>query len=179
MTTFIALLRGVNVVGRNKVPMADLRTLVERLGGSNVRTYIASGNVVFKLHGAPKAVVGQLEQGIAARFKIDVPVILRTATQWARYAPTNPFPDAQPNFLHLCLSKAKPKPEAVAALRDRAQGGERIELRGDALWIDYASGVGKSKVSPAAIDKAVGSAATARNWNTVRKLGEMATGIQR
>jgi uncharacterized protein (DUF1697 family) len=174
MTTFIALLRGVNVVGRNKVPMADLRKLVERLGGDDVQTYIASGNLVFGMHGAPTAVASQLEGAIATRFKLEIPLILRSATQWAKYAPSNPFPTAEPKKLHLCLSKAKPKKDAVAGLLERAVGGERIQLVGDALWVDYASGVGGSKVSPALLDRMVGSPVTARNWNTVQKLAQMA-----
>lgn len=175
MTTYIALLRGVNVVGSNRVAMADLRAACSKAGFANVRTYVNSGNLVLVDGGKAAEVEARLE-AVLAGLGVAVPVLVRTAAQWARYAQGNPFPDAQPNFLHLCLAKAKPKAGAADALRQRAAGGERIAAVGDAIWVDYASGVGRSKVSPAALDRAAGSPVTARNWNTVRRLGELARG---
>jgi uncharacterized protein (DUF1697 family) len=177
MATFVALLRAVNVGGR-KVPMADLRKLVERLNFSEVQTYIQSGNLVFIGKGTAAAIEAKLEKAIAAEFGIEVPVIARTAEQWKAYLQVpKPFAEAAaatPNWVLLGLSKSPPRKEAVAALRERAKNGERIELSGDGLWFHYASGVGESKLTPASIDKAVGSPLTARNLNTVRKLAEMA-----
>ncbi|HUR63292.1 MAG TPA: DUF1697 domain-containing protein [Candidatus Thermoplasmatota archaeon] len=181
MTTFVALLRAVNVGGR-KVPMADLRKLVERLDFGEVQTYIQSGNLVFMGAGTAAAVEAKLEKAIAAKFGIEVPVIARTAEQWKAYlAVPKPFAQAAadtPNWLLLGLSKQPPRKEAVAELLARAKNGERLELAGDGLWVHYPAGVGESKLTPASIDKAVGSPLTARNLNTVRKLAEMA-GVKR
>ena len=89
---------------------------------------------------------------------------------------SNPFPEAaeaQPNRLMMMLSKAPPKPDAVAALPERARDGERIASAGGALWIHYPDGAGTSRLSPSLIDRLIGSPATARNWRTVLKIQEM------
>lgn len=177
MGTFVALLRAVNVGGR-KVPMADLRKLAGRLGFSDVQTYIQSGNLVFAGDGAPATVEAGLEEAIAAEFGIQVPVIARTAGQWEAYLNVpKPFAqasEATPNRVLLGLAKQAPRKGAAAALAARAQAGEQVEEAGDALWFLYPEGMGRSRLTPAFIDKAVGSPLTARNWNTVRKLAAMA-----
>ncbi|MES2154113.1 MAG: DUF1697 domain-containing protein [bacterium] len=176
MTTFVALLRAVNVVGRRTVPMAELRALCEGLDFTDVKTHIQSGNLVFTAPGPAKAVQAQLEHAIRMRFKFDVPVIVRTAKQWTAYlAP--PFPEAardRPSLLLIGVGQRKPRAEAAAELGPRAQNGERVATQGDILWFDYPNGVGRSKLTPALIDKAAGTSVTARNWNTVRKLAELA-----
>lgn len=176
MTTFIALLRAVNVGGR-KVEMAKLRTVAEKAGFKDVQTYIASGNLVFRATGAASAVQAKLEAAIAAAFGIDVPVILRTAEQWPEYLAGNPFPKAAPAFLYLCLSQGPPAKDAARNAVAKGIAGEEAKLVGDALWVHYPAGMGPSKVTPAHIDKAMGSPTTARNWNTVRKLGELAKAV--
>lgn len=174
MTTFVALLRAVNVGGR-KVPMADLRKVAEGLGFSEVETYIQSGNLVFAGKGAAAAVEAKLEAAIAAEFGIEVPVIARTAEQWRAYLKVpEAFADAEPNRLLLGLAKNAPRKDAAKALAEKAKGGERVEVVGDAVWFHYPEGVGRSKLTPALIDRAVGSPLTARNLNTVRKLAELA-----
>ncbi|MEA3202577.1 MAG: hypothetical protein QOI63_243 [Thermoplasmata archaeon] len=177
MTTFVALLRAVNVGGR-KVAMADLRKLVEGLGFADVQTYIQSGNLVLTGKGTAAAVEAKLEKAIAAEFGIAVPVIARTAEQWKAYLSVpKPFvaaAQATPNWVVLGLSKQPPAKGAAASLVARAQAGERVDIVGDAVWFHYPQGIGESKLTPASIDKAVGSPLTARNLNTVRKLAQMA-----
>jgi uncharacterized protein (DUF1697 family) len=174
LTTFVALLRAVNVGGR-KVPMADLRKLAENLGFTDVQTYIQSGNLVLAGKGTAAAVEAKLEKAIAAKFGIEVPVIARTAEQWKAYlAVPKPFAGEASNRVVLGLSKQPPKQGAAAAILARAQAGERVEAVGDAVWLHYPEGQGRSNITPASVDKAVGSPTTARNLNTVRKLAEMA-----
>ena len=171
----VALLRAVNVGGR-KLPMAELRALCGELGWGEVATYIQSGNVVFEAAGKPETLEAALEKAIAARFGLEVPAIVRTAEQWARYPAANPFPKAardEPNRLMLLLSKRPPAPDSAARLQERAADGEQVERTGDALWIHYPAGAGRSKLSPALVDRLVGSPATARNCRTVLKLQEM------
>src|SRR5581483_4928506 len=145
---------------------------------ANVQTYIQSGNGVMSASGTPAAVEAKLEKAIAERFGIDVPVIARTAAQWAAYLKVpKAFAGAAqetPNRVVLRLSKKTPNADAAKAIEARAQAGERVVAVGDALWFHYPTGMGTSKLTPAAIDKAVGSPTTARNLNTVRELGEMA-----
>jgi uncharacterized protein (DUF1697 family) len=177
MTTFIVLLRAVNVGGR-KVEMAALRALAEKLGFTDVRTYIASGNLVVSGKGTAAQVQAKLEAAITKEFGLEVPVIVRTAEQWQAYLQVpKPFAKAaaeRPNGLLVGFPQEPPKADAAKVLAARAVNGEVLALHGDALWVYYAEGVAGSKLTPASIDKAMGSPTTARNLNTVRKLGEMA-----
>jgi uncharacterized protein (DUF1697 family) len=176
MARMIALLRAVNVGGR-KLQMAELRALCAELGWEAVETYIQSGNVVFTANGQPDALESTLEKAIKERFDLDVPVIVRTAAQWAGYAKANPFPEAaeaEPKALQLLVSKRPPHGDAADRLMARAQGGEIVKAAGGALWFHFPEGIARSKLTPALIDKACGSPSTSRNWPTVLKLKEMA-----
>ena len=171
----VALLRAVNVGGR-KLPMADLRALCTELGWGDVATYIQSGNVVFTAAGGAGAIEAALEAAIEARFALKVPVIVRTAGEWAALAAGNPFKGEPPNRVMLLLAKGKPAAGAEEVIQARAQAGEQIVRVGDALWFHYPNGAGTSKLTPSLIDRAVGAPATARNFNTVLKLEEMLAG---
>ena len=175
MERHVALLRAVNVGGR-KLPMAALRTLAEGLGWSDVATYIQSGNLVFSADGKAEALETRLETAIPKEFGLQVPVIVRSAVEWKRLASANPFPaeaENEPNRLMLLLSKRPPAQGAEAAIAAKAAAGERVRRAGDALWIHYPQGAGTSKLTPALIDRAIGSPATARNWRTVLRIEEM------
>lgn len=176
MARLIALLRAVNVGGR-KLAMAELRTLCGELGWRDVETYIQSGNVVFTAPGEGGEIEKTLEEAIERKFGMGVPVMVRTASQWAAYAAANPFPKAaedEPNRLQILVSKNAPRADAAERLMERAQAGEAVRAAGGALWFHFPAGVGTSKLTPAAIDKAAGSPSTGRNWRTVVKLREMA-----
>lgn len=180
--THIALLRGINVSGHNLIPMAELRALCEDLGFRDVRSYIQSGNLVFEAGRGSSEIETVLERGIRSRFQVSIPVIVRTSAHWAEILNGNPFPDAaalEPNRVLLALSKETPKPGAAVALQNRAAAGERVEQVGDALWIHYASGIGRSKLSPDVLDKLVGSPVTGRNLRTVSRIAELAIGAPR
>lgn len=177
MPTFVALLRAVNVGGR-KVEMAKLRAACEKAGFADVRTYIASGNLVLSAPGSAAAVAKKLQATIETAFGIEVPVVVRTAKEWGSYLKVpkafSKMAEEKPNGLLVGLSTAPPRKDAATALAPRATAGEVVELHGDALWIQFTAGIARSKLTPAAIDKAMGSPTTARNLNTVRKLAEMA-----
>jgi uncharacterized protein (DUF1697 family) len=172
MGRMVALLRAVNVGGR-KVPMAELRALCAELGWADVATYIQSGNVVFTATGRPASLEVELEKAILERFGLDVPVVVRTAAEWAAYPPANPYSKEPPNRVMLLVSKAQPAEGAEGVIQNRAVAGEQVRRAGDSLWFHYPEGAGTSKLTPALIDRAVGSPATARNFNTVVKLREM------
>jgi uncharacterized protein (DUF1697 family) len=176
MAAFIALLRGINVSGHNRIPMSELRSLCADLGWKGTETYIQSGNVVFHADAAPVRLEADLERGIESRYGISIPVIVRAAAEWPAYVEGNPFVEesrTEPNLVMLALSKAAPNPDAVDGLRERATGGEQIARVGTALWIHYAGGSARSKLSPALLDRLAGSPVTTRNWRTVLKLDEM------
>lgn len=177
MTRFIALLRGINVGGRNRVPMPELRESCEELGWTCVQSYIQSGNLLFDARGRGVEIEAALERAILTRFGLAIPVIVRTAAEWSRYAAGNPFAESAeraPNLVMLALSKKPLARGAVATLRERAASGERVEQVGGAIWIQFDVGVASSKLSPGLLDRAAGSPVTTRNWRSVLKLDELA-----
>ncbi|MBA3547907.1 MAG: DUF1697 domain-containing protein [Nannocystis sp.] len=169
----VVLLRGINVGGNRKVPMSDLQRTLEASGCSDVTTYIQSGNAVCRAAGTNEAIEARLEPAIAATFGFHVDTVVRTAAEWAQYVSTAQFPDAasaRPNLLHLALAKRPLAASAQELLAARCSDEERFALLDDALWIDFAGGAGRSKLTPAALDRAAGSPVTARNWRTVERL---------
>lgn len=177
MSALVALLRGINVGGHNRVPMVELRALCSGLGWDDVRTYIQSGNVLFRSAAPAESCGRQLEAAIAGHFGLDIAVIVRPAFELAAVRDRNPFPEAaasEPNLLMLGLARASLADAVVDSLRERASAGERIERTGDALWIHFVSGAAVSKLTPAVLDRAAGSPVTMRNWRTVTKLVELA-----
>lgn len=172
----LALLRGINVGGKNKVPMEDLRAIAARLGLSDVSTYIQSGNLLFSSTLSPSECESALEEAITEKFTLKIPVIVRTREQWALYAKGSPFDDAErerPNILHIAVSKSPLAKSAMETLARFTTSGERVAALDDALWIDFNEGVGRSKLTPAVLDRAAGSTVTARNWNSVAKLAAL------
>ena len=178
MTTFIALLRAVNVGGRS-VPMAGLRTLLADLGCANPRTLLQSGNAVFTMAGrtAETVLERKLEAEAQRRFGMAIPFLLRTAAEWDAIVARNPFRDAaknDPGHLLLMALKGAPAAAAVKALRDGYQGPESIAVVGRDMYLVYPEGVGRSKLTNALIERKLGFAGTGRNWNTVLKLAALA-----
>ncbi|WP_380873502.1 hypothetical protein ACFB49_41870 [Sphingomonas sp. DBB INV C78] len=178
MTQWIALLRAINV-GKRQVPMAELRKLGEDLGHGEVRTYLASGNLLFTSSKKAEVIEKELEAAIAKRFGFPVEIILRTAAQWAQHGATNPLPQpstTEPNRVMMLTSKQPAAADAVARLQERAAPNETIKQGDGAIWIHFGDGAGTSKLTPSYIDKAVGSPSTARNWRTVQALTAMTGG---
>lgn len=175
MERHVALLRAVNVGGR-KLPMAELRASLSEAGWAGIATFIQSGNVLFDAAPGRTALEAALERHLGERFALDVPTMVRSASEWPRILAANPFPDeaaAEPSRLMLCVSKAPPAPDAADALQERARDGERVRAAGGSLWVHYPAGAGTSRLSPAMFDRLAGSPVTARNWRTATKLAEL------
>lgn len=163
MTSYVALLRAINVGGTGKLEMAELRQLCERCGFINVATYIQSGNVVFQSKRSESSVLKLLEQTLAERMGRPMGVLVRTAEEFATVLEHNPFPDVPPNKL-LVLFLDKPAPRG--ALADvETPGGEQLAAHGREIFIHFPDGQGKSRLKLPF--QRVG---TGRNLNTVTKL---------
>jgi uncharacterized protein (DUF1697 family) len=176
MPRFVALLRGINVGGNKKVPMAEVRSVAEELGYSEVATYIQSGNLVFTSAGSAAKHEAALERALAKHFGFEVETLVRDARTWSALLEANPLvelAEKDPAHLLVGLAKAALRKEAVSELRQRAQGAERVEAAGGALWFHYAAGIARSKLTPALLDRCAGSTVTARNWRTVLELERM------
>src|SRR6201997_2197937 len=167
MGSFVALLRAVNVGGTGKLAMSELKAMCKELGFMAVRTYIASGNVVFASRKSEAAIKSALEKRLAAYAGKAVGVLVRSAAEMAEVSATNPFPKFAPNrTMAIFLDEAPPK-DTIAAVRGRK--GEEIKLGKREIYVHYGEGMAKSKlVIPAA------RTGTARNMNTVATLAEMA-----
>ncbi len=169
----VVLLRGINVGGNRKVPMADLKRTLEAAGCSDVTTYIQSGNTVCRAQGTNPELEARLELAIEGTFGFHVDTLVRSAGQWAEYVRTASYPEAaseRPNLLHLALTRHPLAAGAHDLLTPRCTANERFTLLADALWIDFPEGVARSKLTPAVLDRAAGSPVTARNWRTVLAL---------
>ena len=170
MTAWVALLRGINVGGHRRVPMAELRELAGELGLHDVRSYVQSGNLVFRAAGDQAEYGAALERAIERRFGFAVDVVVRDRERWQRYCAGAPFAGArstEPNRVFLVLAQAPPNPDCAEVLAPHATAGERIRVVGDAVWVHAPAGAGRSRLGGAVYDRAIGAPATARNWNTV------------
>jgi uncharacterized protein (DUF1697 family) len=172
----IALLRAINVSGKNKLPMKDLAAMFVAAGCRDVATYIQSGNVVFS---APAAVLKKLPQAISQRiadaFGHKVPVVIRSHEQIAAVIRENPFLKAgeQEKTLHVVFLADLPGTEAVAKLDPQRSPPDRFIVAGQHIYLHLPNGAGQSKLTNAWLDSKLSTISTARNWNTVLKLYEM------
>ena len=171
--THLALLRGINLGGKNKLPMKDLVELFVAAGGDNVRTYIQSGNVLFD---APRSVATEIPDRIAARiaerFGFRSPVILRTADQLHDVASNNPFlaAGAAEDTLHVMFLATPPDPTRVADLDPDRSPPDEFAVRGQEVYLHLPNGAARSKLTNAYFDAKLATTSTARNWRTVTTL---------
>ena len=186
MASHVALLRGINVGGRNKVPMADLREVVTSLGHTGVSTYIQSGNVLFSTPDTDNAkLAAALESAIEDRFGIWSSVVVLSRDELAQVLAANPYPDEpNPRMVHVVFLSAEPPGELLtrisAAESAVAAKGSRdtVQAAGQTLFVHTPDGFGTSElaqtlfklISPPAKGKKHGLAATARNLATATKL---------
>jgi uncharacterized protein (DUF1697 family) len=171
MSTYIALLRGVNVGGR-KLPMADLRATFDALGHRAVRTYIQSGNVVFTTKAASSAKVrAAIEKAIERDSGLDVTVLLRTPAEMSSVLERNPFgADAYVTFLD-----AKPTAKQVAGIEREKYAPDEFVVDGREVFLCCPNGYGNTKINNALFERKFATRATTRNYNTVKLLEEWAT----
>ena len=170
MPSYIALLRAVNVGGTGKLPMSELKAMCEEQGFEHVRTYIASGNVVFSSRQGEAAIKATLEKRLAAYAGKPVGVIVRTAKQMEMVLESNPFPDAAPNWTVAIFLDDRPPKDALETIRGRVD--EEVERGKGEIYVSYPSGMGGSKLKIPAAAKG-----TARNINTIAKLAELAAAL--
>ncbi len=168
---FVALLRAVNVGGTGKLPMAELRAALTKAGHGDVQTLIASGNVVLDGAGTGGAIEKKIESVLKQGFGLETDVFVRSAEEWRALLRQNPFvaqAERDPARLVVVTLKAPPSAAAIAQTRSANKGNEQLEVVGRDVYVVYPDGIGVSKLGL----KPLGPG-TARNFNTVRKLGAM------
>jgi uncharacterized protein (DUF1697 family) len=175
MNTYIALLRGINVGGANLLPMRELKTLLERQGCADIRTYIQSGNVVLTSPISNAVTLAkQVKAAILASHGFEPHVLLLTPGDLKKAAAANPFGEAagNPKSLHLFFLDQPPRKPDLAAMDALKTSTESFALKGKVFYLYAPDGIGRSKLA-ARVERLLGVVATARNWNTVTRLMQM------
>jgi uncharacterized protein (DUF1697 family) len=175
MTTLIALLRGINIGGHHPLPMKELAALLEEMGLREVRTYIQSGNVVFRCEVKNKAALAaRISAAIKAQHGFAPQVLLLDAAELRKAMAGNPYPEAEaaPKSLHLLFLAEVPQHPDLKALAALKTGSEHFTLAGKVFYLHAPEGIGRSRLAAQA-EKLLGVVASGRNWNTVCKLAEM------
>lgn len=176
MNTYIALIRGINITGNHMLPMTELKRICEQNNCLEVRTYIQSGNVIFRSAAADVELLAQrLTAGVSKSHGFEPRVLVITMRELEKAAAGNPFPEARenPKSLHLFFLTAKPKKPGLQKCEALRAPSERFELKGSIFYLHTPDGFGTSKLAKRA-ENLLGVGATARNWRTVTTLLEMA-----
>jgi uncharacterized protein (DUF1697 family) len=172
-TTYILLFRGVG--GATQLPTAPLREALTEAGFENVATYINSGNAVLRSHLPREKVIAAVARICKERFGFTKAIYAPTLEEWDALVANNPFPNFnEGRHVHAAVLAGDPPTGAIEALRGHAVEGEAIELVGRVAYLHTPFGLGTSKLGEK-FDKGIGVGNTARNWNTVLKLRELAT----
>jgi uncharacterized protein (DUF1697 family) len=171
VTVHVGLLRGVNVGGKTKLPMADLRRIAEGCGFDDVRTYVQSGNVVFRTSGAAAAVAKKLRSAIAAGTSLNPAIAIRSAEQLAKVVEQCPFDDTANVHVTFLVEGAK---HAAPKVEQEQFAPERYDVRGREVYLYLPNGLGRSKLAAALSKGAAAADGTTRNWRTVTAVLEMA-----
>ncbi len=178
-STYVCLIRGINVGGRNIIKMDRLRKAFEALGYEDVRTYVQSGNVIFKSGGrAPENLSTKIEKMILGEFRIPVSVVVKTSEEMNQAVGLNPFlkqKGIDVSKLHITFLPRDPEKAALKALDALAVPPEQLRCSGSAIYLYCPNGYGTSKLTNNILERVLAMKATTRNWNTVNKLSETAS----
>lgn len=180
MKTHVVLLRGINVGGKNLLPMKELAALLEDFGCRSVRTYIQSGNVVLRsAGGTASGLAGRLTREIERRRGFAPHVLALSLADLEAAVAANPFPEAasDPKTLHLGFLDAVPRKPDLDRLRTLRAGKERFHLEGRCFYLHLPAGAGRSKLAAGA-ERAIGVPMTLRNWRTVCRIRDLAAGLE-
>jgi len=172
MKSYIALFRGINVGGKNVLPMKALKALLENLDLQNVKSYIQSGNVVFQSHEENASwLSSKISAEIEKSHGFKPQVLLLDIEEMENAIRSNPFPEAEsdPKTLHLNFLAAAPETPDLQALKSFKKENERFELKGNVFYLHAPDGIGRSKLAANA-ERLLGVAMTGRNWRTVSKI---------
>lgn len=178
MPIYIAILRGINVSGHNKIPMADLKKLFEELKCDNIRTYIQSGNVIFEhTKSTDKALIKKIEKGISDKFGFDVPVLVITAGELEKVIKNNPFikeKDIETDKLHVTFLAEPPAKANIDKANSYNFEPDRFSIDEKAAYVYCPNGYGNTKLNNTFFESKLKVTATTRNWRTVNELVRIA-----
>lgn len=179
MPTYVSMLRGINVGGKKSMKMDQLRELFAALGFARVKTYVQSGNVVFKARkSSPADLSRKIEERILSEFGFSVSVISKTAEEISRAIRNNPFlkeKGIDPAKLHVTFLSDAPPEKALQKLKALGAEPDRFRSRGAEIYVFCPNGYGRTRLSNNVLEKLLSVRATTRNWNTVNQFYRIAT----
>jgi uncharacterized protein (DUF1697 family) len=178
---YAALLRGINLAGRNRISMPELAKTLISLGLEDVSTYLQSGNIAFLSASVNEAELrAAIEGRVAEVFGLPIAVVLRTDRALAEIAKRNPFifDEPDPKLLHVAFLDGAPEKQAIAGLDPDRSPPDRFAVRGREIYLHFPKGSGRSKLGIDYFERKLGVVATARNWNTVLKLAELTASLR-
>jgi uncharacterized protein (DUF1697 family) len=171
---YVALLRGINVGGRNKLPMKDLAVMFQKAGCTEVQTFIQSGNVLFN---APAKIARQIPVlvpvEIERKFGHRPPFVMRTAQQFAAVLENNPFPGVDEDHLYVMFLASAPEAARVKTLDPARSAPDTFLVRGTEIYLNLPNGAGETKLTNAYFDSKLATTSTFRNWRTLTKLTQL------
>ncbi|MFV0571265.1 MAG: DUF1697 domain-containing protein [Xanthomarina gelatinilytica] len=170
MNTYIILLKGINVGGHKKVPMADLRDLLSKSGFENVQTYIQSGNVVLESSEKANAIENKIHKAILAQFGFEVLVMAKTRQDLQRIFDNSPFSEDKKKASYFLMLHQTPKDDLVKTASKKVYEADEYQIIDDCLYLFCEKGMGKSKFNVNYFERTLNTFATARNYNTMVKL---------
>jgi uncharacterized protein (DUF1697 family) len=180
MTTHIALLRGINLGSHNRIAMADLRGMLAELGYRDARTLVQSGNIVLSAELPADRLARELQHEIAGRLGVHTPVVVRTREELAAVVALDPLGDVvdQHKLYQVSFLSAEPDRVTMQGIAALDLAPERFVHEGREIYAWHPEGIQRSRLAKLLTDKRLGVTATARNWNTVVKLLELADGLE-
>jgi uncharacterized protein (DUF1697 family) len=172
---YVALIRGINVGGKHRVAMRDLKTIFEQAGCANVETHIQSGNVIFEAsHTIAETLPGTVQLAIVGHAGFAAPVVVRSATQMRAILEDNPYAGASDgDRAHIMLLSKEPNAAAVASLDKRRGHPDEFEVSGSQIYLRLINGVAGTKLSNAWFDRRLETISTGRNWRTMTTLEQL------
>jgi uncharacterized protein (DUF1697 family) len=177
MATYVGLLHSIVIDAKRRVVMSELRAIAQSLGHTNVRSLVSSGNLVFETNEISVPAIEQaLEKAFAAFHGKHVDIIVKTAEDWRRIVASNPFPaesGTAPDRVGIRIMRDALRPDLADFLRPYQTDGERVAIVDGHVWVHYQGQASLSKLAGQLTPRRMGGIGTARNWNTVRRLGEM------
>ena len=175
MVTYVSMLRGINVGGKRRVQMDALKECYQSLGLADVRTYIQSGNVVFRTDSRNRSMLtGRIEAAIKKTWGFDVKVLVRTSNEMKKVVESSPFRHLDQSKVHVTFLFSRAQPP-TKSLESAKSNDEEFSVRGQEVYLYCPNGYGKSKLSNSLFEERLGVFATTRNWNTVTALQSLAS----
>lgn len=174
MKPYVALLRGVNVGGKNRLPMKEFRALLEEIGCHNVATYIQSGNAVFSYDGSARKLQELIASRVADQFSFTPEVMLLSKASFDAILRESHFmdDDLDPKLKHVSILQQAAKSPDLDKLQALAANGEEFHLTASAFYLRAPNGIGRSKLA-ASVERLLGVSATSRNWRSLTKISEL------